>query len=142
MDNNNLYQTQVEILQAFQEGKTIEYQEYFKDNWTAIDKSKNPDHLFDFLHNYYRVKPNTLIRPYKSKEEFVHDAFKHNFLLACSIKSGDVVFQHIIDILQNSVILFNSSSELHEKVSFNYLKENYYWADDNSKCAVIEESNQ
>ena len=58
------------IMQAFAEGKTIQFR-VCKDRWIDID-----DPSFDVQFNY-RIKPEPKYRPFKTKEECFSEMLKH-----------------------------------------------------------------
>ena len=58
------------IIQAFAEGKTIQYRT--EDGWKDISNPK-----FNDFPNEYRIKPETNYRPFKSQEECWNEMHKH-----------------------------------------------------------------
>ena len=58
------------IMQAYVEGKTIQYRVYKE--WEDID---NPS--FNDLPSEYRIKPEPTYRPFKDKEECWNEMLKH-----------------------------------------------------------------
>ena len=58
------------IIQAFAEGKTIQYK--VKGGWQDID---NPS--FNDLPSEYRIKPEPKYRPFKSRDECWNEMLKH-----------------------------------------------------------------
>ena len=62
------------IIQAFAEGKTIEFlrKSLTGATWTELD---DPD--FTWNANNYRIKPESKYRPFKSKEECWNEMLKH-----------------------------------------------------------------
>ena len=72
------------IIQAFVEGKTIEYRG-FGGEWKAAHTPTWSSHLF------YRIKPEPKYRPFKSQEECWNEMLKHQpFGWLKSKKTGSV----------------------------------------------------
>lgn len=59
------------IIQAFVEGKTIEYYDYSNDDWI---ETSTPVWQVDVK---YRIKPEPKYRPFKSQEEYLGEMLKH-----------------------------------------------------------------
>lgn len=58
-----------EVIEAFENGKTIEYlSKALNEEWTVTDKP-----CWDFYRNEYRVKPEPIYKPYDSVKEIGRD---------------------------------------------------------------------
>lgn len=60
----------IKVMQAFIEGKTIQYKKVNDNDWDAWCNC-NP--VWDWANYEYRVKPEPTYRPYKNLEEFKQD---------------------------------------------------------------------
>ena len=60
------------IIQAFVEGRKIEYRELGEEHW-----SETSTPTFDIESNEYRIKPEPKYRPFKDKEECWQEMQKH-----------------------------------------------------------------
>ena len=61
------------IIQAYADGKTIQYRVYEEDNeWKDIDRPS-----FNDFPSEYRIKPEPNYRPFKNKEECWNEMLKH-----------------------------------------------------------------
>ena len=60
------------IMQAFAEGKTIQYRHKGRVEWYDLDSGQ-----FNCDMYYYRIKPETKYRPFKNKEECWQEMMKH-----------------------------------------------------------------
>lgn len=60
------------IIQAFVEGRKIEYRELGEEHW-----SETSTPTFDIESNEYRIKPEPKYRPFKDKEECWQEMLKH-----------------------------------------------------------------
>lgn len=121
----NTIDKQIEILQAFKEGKKIEIL-CDDDLWAWVDKS----HIFDFEHNEYRIKPEPKLRPYKDAEEFLTAIKEHGIL-----KSYGLYYQPIFFDDKGVIIYAGSKIE-----SYDFVELNEYFAwQDGSPCGVEED---
>ena len=60
------------IMQAFAEGKTIQYRHKGRSTWYDLDSGQ-----FNCDMYYYRIKPEPKYRPFKTKEECWQEMHKH-----------------------------------------------------------------
>ena len=107
------------IIQAFAEGKTIQY--YYGDNWVNI----RPDTAVDFSDNpsNYRIKPEPKYRPFRTKEECWNEMLKHKPLGWIKASHG----QFLIIGLRNEGVFFGAKDNLQ---SYNYMFEDYTFIDE------------
>ena len=112
------------IMQAFAEGKTIEYREY-DGEWK---EARTPTWNSRF---FYRIKPEPEYRPFKTKEECWNEMLKHQPF--GWVKSKDKGYFHLIGLVQfesefeDVVITFATSENLAR--SSHSIYENYIFAD-------------
>lgn len=112
----------LEVIKAFAEGKTIEYYDDGKEEWVII---QNPGFITDYK---YRVKPEPSIRPYKSKEEFLHAFKEHGPFININNR-----FCSIIELGDFSVV-----TKSYTLTFESLLSRNIRWCD-GTKCCIIEE---
>ena len=77
---------QIAIMNAYQDGKTIEQKRFDRNEWESIVYVE--DFHFDFVLNEYRIKQVPKYRPYESLEEAFNDAEKHGFWIKCKNKES------------------------------------------------------
>lgn len=112
------------IMQAFAEGKTIEYRGYSR-AWKVAQTPTWSSSLD------YRIKPESEYRPFKTKEECWNEMLKHQPF--GWVKSKDKGYFHLIGLVQfesefeDVVITFATSEYLARSSHFIY--ENYIFAD-------------
>lgn len=116
---------QIAIMQAYEDGKTIERKGYEETEWKSLEYVGN--YPFDFVANEYRIATEPKYRPYESVEEAFNEAKKHGFWLK-EVSSG-------------SLILIDSFSEDYGVVYIvghkaAELLDDFVWADDGSPCRV------
>lgn len=118
------------IIQAFVEGKTIQYQHTYSsplivaDNPNWIDVS--PNGAIDFSDNplNYRIKPEPKYRPFKNKEECWQEMLKHQpFGWIKSISNSEYLYS-IVEIVDDCCIFVDGP-----KTSFYSLYKNSTFAD-------------
>ena len=63
---------QIAIMNAYQDGKTIEGKGHKETEWKILEYVEN--YPFDFSYYEYRIKPVPKYRPYESVEEAFNDA--------------------------------------------------------------------
>lgn len=107
------------IIQAFAEGKTIEFRNKSFKEWVEID---NPS--FDPTITNYHIKPEPKYCPFKDKEECWNEMQRHHPF--GWIKDG-VSMYNIITIRQYDIILHNGARFISH--SFNWLFECFTFAD-------------
>ena len=80
------------IIQAFAEGKTIQY--YYGDNWVNI----RPDTAVDFSDNpsNYRIKPEPKYRPFANNKECWNEMLRHKPFGWVKVKNAECDY-YIID---------------------------------------------
>ena len=112
------------IMQAFAEGKTIEYREY-DGEWKVARTPTWSSRLF------YRIKQEPKYRPFKTQEECWNEMQKHQPF--GWVKSKDKGYFHLIGLVQfesefeDVVITFATSENLAR--SSHSIYENYIFAD-------------
>ena len=63
-----------ELYLALVEGKTIQGQNSYKDEWRDLDINK----IYGFINGFnYRIKPEDTYRPFKTQEECWNEMLKH-----------------------------------------------------------------
>ena len=113
------------IIQAFAEGKEIEYYDCNDDDWIKTDTP-----IWTSKINY-RIKPEPKYRPFKSQEECWNEMLKHKPF--GWVKSKDKVYFHLIGLVQWSseledvMIIFATSEQLAR--SSRSLFEDFIFAD-------------
>ena len=112
------------IIQAFAEGKTIEYREY-DGEWKVAHTPTWSSRLF------YRIKPESKYRPFKTKEECWNEMLKHQPF--GWVKSKGKGYFHLIGLVQfesefeDVMITFATSENLAR--SSHSIYENFIFAD-------------
>ena len=112
------------IIQAYAEGKTIEFKSY-GGAWKVAHTPIWSNHLF------YRIKPEPKYRPFKTKEECWNEMLKHQPF--GWVKSKDKDYFHLIGLVQfesefeDVIITFATSENLAR--SSHSIYENYIFAD-------------
>lgn len=89
------------IMQAFAEGKTIEFRTNSISKWIETTTPK-----FDLLHEY-RIKPEPKYRPFRTKEECWNEMLKHQpfgWMKSKFLKH----FKYIVHITDNSCVFVHS----------------------------------
>ena len=116
---------QINIMIAYQDGKTIEGKRCDETKWESIDYVEN--YPFDFVANEYRIKPEDKYRPYKSVEEAFNEAKKHGFWMKHK-SSGRICFSTRF-LEERNTIYINSQAAVCGL-------DDYVWLDDGSTCGV------
>lgn len=116
---------QIAIMQAYEDGKTIEVKRYDETKWKSLDYIEN--YKFNFSCYEYRIKPVPKYRPYKSVEEAFNEAKKHEFWTK--------------EIQTGFIINVGAFGENFEDIYINGYNQNnfldkFVWADDNSPCGI------
>ena len=117
---------QIEIIKAYEDGKTIEVKRYDETEWESVDYVEH--YPFDFLLNEYRIKQVPKYRPYESVDEAFNDAKKHGFWM----QNVDRMYLRFIDgfhINKNSDIFICD-------YCVDDILDMFVWADDGSPCGV------
>lgn len=120
---------QIAIMNAYENGKTIERRIRYKSEWEILDYVEN--YPFDFVSNEYRIATKPKYRPYKSVEEAFNEAKKHGFWIKHKDKNKECLLRiNIIELTKEKGIYLGYS--LYSKD----VLEKYVWADDNSPCGI------
>ena len=117
---------QIAIINAYEDGKTIERRAFFTSEWKSIDNINN--YQFNFAEYEYRIKQVPKYRPYESVEEAFNDAKKHGFWM----RNVDRVYLRFIDgfhINKNNDIFICD-------YCVDDILDMFVWADDGSPCGV------
>lgn len=85
------------IIQAFAEGKTIEFKSAFG-NWTDCNEV-----LFNYPPKDYRIKPEPTYRPFKNKEECWEEMQKHQPF--GWVKYKENIILHVNELSLNCVLI-------------------------------------
>ena len=107
------------IIQAFAEGKTIEYRG-LGGEWKAAHTPTWSSHLF------YRIKPEPKYRPFKTREECWDEMMKHQPF--GSLKSKDNEYFCLIGSVNKDVTI-TLAIEPNTDYSCTYLFEHYIFSD-------------
>lgn len=119
----------IAIMQAYAEGKKIEYKVNGHDEyWAQWVIQEEPQ--WDWGWYDYRIKPEPHYRPYANAEECFKDVLKHGGW----IKNTSGQYIHILAVGESAMAYA-------ENISFPYERacQFWVWADDNSPCGVKEE---
>ena len=116
---------QINIMIAYQDGKTIEQKRFDRNEWESIVYVE--DFPFDFVMNEYRIKPEDKYRPYESVDEAFNEAKKHGFWLKHKL-SGRICFLTSF-LEERNTIYINSRATVCGL-------DDYVWLDDGSPCGV------
>jgi len=130
----------IEILQAFKEGKCLEYKINHGPwcDWTGV-----PTHLFEKGYNY-RIKKEPTYRPYANAEEFLKASKEHGPYLEFIQKDDKGFYRtHVLPIAIRGVwVEFGKNIVSHsgkvEDTPFNQLIHTYKWSD-GSVCGILEQ---
>ena len=110
------------IVQAYSEGKTIEYLTT-KDKWVEL---KDP--WFNYNANMYRIKSEPKYRPFKNAEECWQEMQKHQpfgwITLQCGQKSGSKA--SIIKLTDNCFYFVGDGSGICHNL-YNYEFDKHFW---------------
>ena len=117
---------QIAIMNAYEDGNTIEWKHYGETEWKSIEHVEN--YLFDFVANEYRIKPFPKYRPYESVEEAFNEAKKHGFWM----QNVDRMYLRFIDGFH---ITKNNDIYLCDYCADDIL-DMFVWHDDDSPCGV------
>ena len=116
---------QIAIMNAYEDGKTIEQKRLDRTEWESIVYVE--DFPFDFVANEYRIATEPKYRPYKSVEEAFNDAKKHGFWMKHK-SSGRICFSTRF-LEERNTIYINSQASVCGLGD-------YIWLDDGSPCGV------
>lgn len=90
------------IIQAFAEGKTIEFRNKSFKEWTEIE---NPS--FDPTITNYRIKPEPKYRPFKDAVECWQEMQKHQPFGWVKKTCGNCNFLHIMELYSTGIVINN-----------------------------------
>lgn len=112
------------IIQAFAEGKTLQYRVNNENNeWKDIN---NP--AFNDLSSEYRIKPEPKYRPFKNKEECWNEMLKHQpFGWVMSKATGD--YATIGSITKDITVDITFTTNENDSFTAEFLFEKYKFAD-------------
>ena len=117
---------QIDIMKAYEDGKTIEGKRCDETKWESIVYVEN--YPFDFVLNDYRIKPECKYRPYESVEEAFNEAEKHGFW----VKSKD---KHSLFFIDSFEAAGNGDIYIGHCHVGAFI-EKFIWFDDCSPCGV------
>lgn len=110
------------IIQAYSEGKTIEYLTT-KDKWVELE-----DPRFNYDASLYRIKSEPKYRPFKNAEECWQEMQKHQpfgwITLQCGQKSGSKA--SIIKLTDNCFYYVGDGSGICHNL-YNYEFDKHFW---------------
>ena len=117
---------QIDIMKAFEDGKTIEGKHYDETEWKSLEYVEN--YPFDFSYYEYRIKPEPKYRPYESVEEAFNEAKKHGFWVKCKNKESLCTI-HDFGVGICGDLYINGYDALK-------FMNDFVWLDDGSQCGV------
>ena len=116
---------QIAVLQAYKEGKTIQWYNETKEEWDdATEDALKP--LLEF-----RIKPEPKLRPYKNMRECLKDLIQHGPYILCK---DDRELCYVVVAIDDYGIAYGQVL----KDDFGYMMRNYNWKD-GSPCGIEEE---
>ena len=102
------------IVQAFVEGKTIEFRTNSISKWIETTTPK-----FDLLHEY-RIKPEPKYRPFRNKEECWNEMLKHQPFGWVKHTSSNEYFYSILEVVDGGcVFVYGPMVPFDEAYEFN-----------------------
>ena len=99
------------IIQAFAEGKTIEFSEDGK-YWSKVDIPTWSSG------KYYRIKPEPEYRPFKTQEECWNEMLKHQPF--GWVRDSEFLSQHLINSITNMSIVIDENTLRFQEAMNNY----------------------
>ena len=117
---------QIEIIKAYEDGKTIERRAFVTSEWKSIDNIEN--YQFNFSEYEYRIKPIPKYRPYESVDEAFKEAEKHGFWVKSKDKHS-LFFTDSFEAAGNGDIYVGHCH-------VGAFIEKFIWFDDCSPCGV------
>lgn len=111
------------IIQAFAEGKIIEFKSAFG-KWTACN-----DALFNYPPENYRIKPEQKYRPFANKEECWQEMLKHQPFVWVKDKNVEDDYYIIDGVYYSENSEASVASMSGEAFSYKELVDNYLFAD-------------
>lgn len=123
----------IEVMQAFLDGKLIEYKlSSDGDIWLSVS-----DPHWDWDNCIYRIKPESKFRPYKDGKEFMEALSTHGAWISPKNAKETKGFV-ILKFNDYNVLIFTDTLVL-ETVLYDVLLKNYVWTKDNTPCGIEEE---
>lgn len=120
---------QIAIMQAYEDGKTIERKGVEETEWQSIEYIEN--YPFDFILSEYRIKQEPKYRPFESVEEAFNEAKKHGFWM----RNKDSGYLRFIDGFTPTK---NKGIYLGDYCADDIL-DMFVWHNDDSPCGVKNE---
>ena len=117
---------QIAIMNAYQDGKTIEGKGHKETEWKILDYVEN--YQFNFSEYEYRIKQVPKYRPYESVDEAFKEAEKHGFW----VKSKD---KHSLFFIDSFEAAGNGDIYIGHCHVGAFI-EKFVWFDDCSPCGV------
>ena len=117
---------QIEIMKAYEDGKTIEQKRFGGTEWASIVHVE--DFPFDFVANEYRIATEPKYRPYNSVDEAFNDAKKHGFWMR-NVDRMYLRFIYCFNATKNRGIYLGDYSA-------DDILDMFVWADDGSHCGI------
>ena len=109
------------FMQAYADGKTLEYKYEFNDKWGVVTDAK-----FDGAPSRYRIKPEPKYRPFKDAEECWQEMSKHQPF--GWIYDGGYHYS-IVSITDVTVNIINDIRDIIECLFSEMIEEGYTFAD-------------
>lgn len=108
MNNREYYKELLPIIQAFADGKVIQFR-CKSGEWVEI---RNDEIDFSLSPNDYRIKPNPKYRPFKNQEECWNEMHKHPDFgwVLC-----DGVYLHLLDVYCDAT----HTNEQHDGIDYD-----------------------
>lgn len=122
----------IEILQAFNEGKPIQWKDNYS-NW--YDFVGNEDNLLEVLYKFeWRIKPELTYRPYKNVTEFFEAQKEHGFY----INIDNILYKCPISVSDMSILInWNTEKGNTRVISYSELLKKSTWQD-GTPCGIKE----
>ena len=117
----------INVLQAAKDGKNIEY----RPSIGNYDWVENNSPKWNFEKCDYRAKQEKKYRQFKDADEAFQEAKKHGFWV-----HEDNLSNYLYITFIGSCLFFTGETEL----MYDYALEHLTWADDGSKCGVLDEA--
>lgn len=129
----NTIDEQIAVLQAYKEGKVIEYRCHDDYNgwsdWASVRGYGGSPYNFNFSNEEYRIAEVPAYRPYKDLTE-LYEAIKRHGLLVQYTSRTDL---YMVITLASDCSVTLCGTDL---VGFEGLQKSYVWADDGTPCGV------
>lgn len=118
----------IAVMQAWLDGKTIQYKDKDEKEWLTWDESSTFEPVWAWIELDYRIKPEPKIRPYTFKE-MCEAVKKHGSWIW---QGDDSAFS--IGFIDNEGAVLNYGDEH----SYKELLDEFCWLDDNTPCGIVE----